>query len=230
MGSIYGFNALGLFQTQEELDNYPTAPSGWLELGAIRYEDVNGDGKIDSTHDYVKIGRSSIPEMTFSFNAEVSWKDLSLSVLLQGATLCNYQLNGAYNNGNTDGSMFTRQFYGGGNSLLHLVENSWTPENTDARYPRLSASTNANNAWASSWWVIDGSYLRVKNVQLSYSLPKKILNTGKNGSIDRVRIYFAGTNLFTFSAYKYLDPENPGINNGYYPQQRTFSIGLNLTF
>ena len=230
MGSIYGFNALGLFQTQEQIDNYPTAPSGWLELGAIMYEDVNGDGKIDSTHDYVKIGRSSIPEMTFSFNAEVSWKDLSLSVLLQGATLCNYQLNGCYNNGNTDGTMFTRQFYGGGNSLLHLVSDSWTPENTDARYPRLSASTNANNAWASSWWVVDGSYLRVKNVQLSYSLPKTLLNRGKNGGIDRVRVYAAGTNLFTFSAYKYMDPENPGINNGYYPQQRTFSFGLNLTF
>ena len=230
MGSIYGFNALGLFQTQEQVDNYPTAPSGWLELGAIMYEDINGDGKIDSTHDYVKIGRSSIPEMTFSFNAEVSWKDLSLSVLLQGATLCNYQLNGCYNNGNTDGTMFTRQFYGGGNSLLHLVSDSWTPENTDARYPRLAASTNANNAWASSWWVIDGSYLRVKNVQLSYSLPKKILHRGKNGGIDRIRLYAAGTNLFTFSAYKYLDPENPGINNGYYPQQRTFSLGVNFTF
>lgn len=230
MGSIYGFNALGLFQTQEQVDNYPTAPSGWLELGAIMYEDVNGDGKIDSNHDYVKIGRSSIPEMTFSFNAEVAWKDLSLSVLLQGATLCNYQLNGCYNNGNTDGTMFTRQFYGGGNSLLHLVSDSWRPDNTDARYPRLAASTNPNNAWASSWWVIDGSYLRVKNVQLSYSLPKKILNFGKNGGIDRVRIYAAGTNLLTFSSYKYLDPENPGINNGYYPQQRTFSLGLNLTF
>ena len=229
MGSIYGFNALGLFQTQEEIDNYPTAPSGWLELGAIKYEDINGDGKIDSNHDYVKIGRSSIPEMTFSLNAEVAWKNLSLSVLLQGATLCNYALNGVYNNGNTDGTMFTRQFYGGGNSLLHLVENSWRPDNTDARYPRLAASTNANNAWASSWWIIDGSYLRVKNVQLSYSLPEKLLN-GKSGGIDGIRLYVAGTNLFTFSEYKYLDPENPGINNGYYPQQRTFSLGLNLTF
>ena len=94
----------------------------------------------------------------------------------------------------------------------------------------MSASTNANNAWASSWWVVDGSYLRVKNVQLSYSLPKTLLNRGKNGGIDRVRVYAAGTNLFTFSAYKYMDPENPGINNGYYPQQRTFSFGLNLTF
>ena len=125
--------------------------------------------------------------------------------------------------------MFTRQFYGGGNSLLHLVENSWRPDNTDARYPRLAASTNANNAWASSWWIIDGSYLRVKNVQLSYSLPEKLLN-GKAGGIDGIRLYLAGTNLFTFSAYEYLDPENPGINNGYYPQQRTFSLGLNLTF
>lgn len=230
MGSLYGLHALGLFQTQEQIDNYPTAPSGWLELGAIMYEDVNGDGKIDRNHDYVKIGRSSIPEMLFSLNGEVSFKGISLSVLLQGATLCNYQLNGAYNNGNTDGSFFTRQFYGDGNSMLHLVENSWTPENTNARYPRLSASTNANNAWASSWWVIDGTYLRVKNLQLSYTLPDKLIKNKQGNGLDKIRLYVAGTNLLTISAYKYLDPENPGINNGYYPQQRTFSLGLNLTF
>ncbi len=228
MGTKYGFHATGLFQTQEQLNSYPIAPSGHIELGALMYEDIDGDGKIDSDHDYVKIGRSSVPEMTFSLNAEVSWKDISLSALFQGATLCNYTLNGVYNNGNTDGSMFTRQFYGGGNSLRHLVEGSWRPDHTDAKYPRLRASGNANNAWASDWWVKDGSYLRLKNLQLSYSLPKTIFKGGKG--IDRLRIYFAGTNLFTISAFKYLDPENPGINNGYYPQQRTFSLGLNLTF
>ena len=228
IGSKYGFHATGLFQTQEQLDSYPIAPSGHIELGALMYEDVDGDGKIDSDHDYVKIGRSSVPEMTFSLNAEVSWKDITLSALFQGASLCNYTLNGVYNNGNTDGTMFTRQFYGGGNALRHLVEGSWRPDNTDAEYPRLRASGNANNAWSSDWWVKDGSYLRLKNLQLSYSLPKSIFKNGKG--IERLRIYFAGTNLLTISAFKYMDPENPGINNGYYPQQRTFSLGLNITF
>lgn len=227
LGSIYGFNATGLFQTQEQIDNYPTAPSGWTELGALMYEDINGDGKIEKQHDYVKIGRSRIPEMIFSLNMEVAWKGLSLSALWQGVTLCNYQLNGTYGNGNTDSTMYTRAFYGNGNAPYYLVENSWTPENTDAAYPRLSANVNANNAWTSSWWVKDGSYLRLKNLQLTYKIPSKVLS--KSG-IDNISVYLAGTNLVTFSAFKYIDPENPGINNGYYPQQRTYSIGLNLTF
>ena len=227
LGSLYGFNATGLFQTQEQIDNYPTAPSGWTELGALMYEDVNGDGKIESQNDYVKIGRSRTPEMTFSLNMDVAWKNLRLSALFQGVALCNYSLNGVYNNGNTDGTMYTRAFYGGGNTAKYLVEDSWTPDNTDASYPRLSANVNANNAWASSWWVRNGAYLRLKNLQLTYSLPSKIM---QNSGISNVSVYLAGTNLFTISDFTYMDPENPGINNGYYPQQRTYSIGLNLTF
>ena len=191
------------------------------------YEDVNGDGKIESQNDYVKIGRSRTPEMTFSLNMDVAWKNLRLSALFQGVALCNYSLNGVYNNGNTDGTMYTRAFYGGGNTAKYLVEDSWTPDNTDASYPRLSANVNANNAWASSWWVRNGAYLRLKNLQLTYSLPSKIM---QNSGISNVSVYLAGTNLFTISDFKYMDPENPGINNGYYPQQRTYSIGLNLTF
>lgn len=226
LGSYYGFHALGLFQTQEEVDAYPTAPSGWVDLGDIMYQDINGDGKINSGADYIKIGRSSTPEMTFSMNFELGYKDLSLSALFQGATLCNYNLSGAYNN-TTDNTMFTRAFYGNGNSVLYLLEDAWTPENTDARFPRLRSTTNANNAWASDWWIIDGTYLRLKNLQLNYNLPKK---WAKAAGMGAARVYLAGTNIFTLSHFKYLDPENPGVNNGYYPQQRTLSLGLNLTF
>lgn len=227
LGAIYGFHALGLFQTQEEVDEYPNAPSGWAEVGAIKYEDVNGDGKINSTEDFVRIGRSSTPEMTFSLNFDVAWQGLSLSVLLQGATLCDYALCGTWANGNMDNTMYTRAFYGGGNTLRYLVEDAWTPENTGAHYPRLSSSTNANNAWLSDWWIRDGSYLRVKNVQLAYDLPAKLF---ERTPLSGCRFYVAGTNLLTFSSFKYIDPENPGINNGYYPQQRTVSLGVKVTF
>lgn len=228
IGSIYGFNALGLFQTQEQVDNYPTAPSGTAALGEIMYEDINGDGKIDSMHDFVKIGRSRVPEMVFSLNFEVGWKGLNLSALLQGATLCNYSLTGTYKNGSSDNTMYTRAFYGSGNAPYYLVENSWRPDNTDAKYPRLRSSYNANNGWSSSFWIVDGSYLRLKNLQLSYTLPEKLFS--KESFLQNVMVYVAGTNLLTFSGFKYIDPENPGINNGYYPQQRTFSLGLKLTF
>lgn len=228
IGSIYGFNALGLFQTQEQVDNYPTAPSGTAALGEIMYEDINGDGKIDSMHDFVKIGRSRVPEMVFSLNFEVGWKGLNLSALLQGAAMCNYSLTGTYKNGSSDNTMYTRAFYGSGNAPYYLVENSWRPDNTDAKYPRLRSSYNANNGWSSSFWIVDGSYLRLKNLHLSYTLPEKLFS--KESFLQNVMVYVAGTNLLTFSGFKYIDPENPGINNGYYPQQRTFSLGLKLTF
>ncbi len=226
MGQLYGFVAEGLFQTQEEIDNYPTAPSGTLHLGDIKYKDINGDGIISSQYDYVRIGYSSTPEMTFSLNMEVGWKNIMLSALWQGAALCTYSLTGNYNNGNCDNTMYSRPFYGNGNAPYYLVENSWTPEHTDAEYPRLSAGANGMNAWSSSWWAVNGSYLRLKNLQLSYTLPSHVL---KN-KMQRIMIYVAGTNLLTFTEFKYLDPENPGLNNGYYPQQSTYSIGLNLTF
>ncbi len=227
MGSFYGFHALGLFQSQEEVDEYPNAPSGWAEVGAIKYQDVNGDGKINSAEDFVKIGRSSTPEMTFSLNLDVAYNGLSLSMLFQGATLCNYALCGTWSNGNMDNTMYTRAFYGGGNTLRYLVEQAWTPENRDAKYPRLSASTNANNAWLSDWWIRDGSFLRLKNVQLAYDFPRKWF---AKAPVSGIRAFVAGTNLLTISSFKYLDPENPGINNGYYPQQRTVSCGVKVSF
>ena len=124
--------------------------------------------------------------------------------------------------------MYTRPFYGEGNAPYYLVENSWRPDKTDAKYPRLHAAYNANNAWSSSFWIINGSYLRVKNLQLSYTLPEKLFSS--KSFFQNVIVYVAGTNRLTFSGFKYIDPENPGINNGYYPQQKTYSLGLKLTF
>lgn len=227
LNSFYGFHSLGLFQSDEEALEWPVAPTGYNEAGSIKYQDVNGDGQITSGADYVKIGRSQIPEMTFSLNTEVSYSGWTLSALFQGAALCNYMLSGAYNN-TTDNTMFTRAFYGGGNSVLYLVKDAWRPDNPSGKYPRLSSTTNASNAWASDFWIVDGSYLRLKNLQLSYTIPADVLK--KVGFLQRVTVYVAGTNLLTLSAFKYLDPENPGISNGYYPQQRTVSLGMNLTF
>ena len=227
IGSVYGFKATGLFQTEEQIANAPTAPSGEKRLGDLMYADINGDGKIDSSKDFVKIGRSYTPEMNFSLNMEVAYKNLYLTALWQGAALCSYQLSAAYNSGTFDNTMYTRPFYSSGNAPYYLVEGAWREDNRDAEYPRLSTVANGNNAWPSPWWVKNGAYLRLKNLQLGYTLPQHLLN--KTG-IERVNIYIAGTNLLTFSAFKYVDPEMPSVNNGYYPQQRTYSIGVNLSF
>lgn len=227
MGSVYGFKAIGLFQTEEQIANTPTAPSGEKRLGDLMYADINGDGKIDSSKDFVKIGNSYTPEMNFSLTMDVSYKNVYLTALWQGVAICSYQLSAAYNSGVFDNTMYTRPFYSNGNAPYYLVEGAWREDNRNAEYPRLSTVANGNNAWPSSWWVRNGAYLRLKNLQIGYTLPKHLL--GKAG-IERVNIYLAGTNLLTFSAFKYVDPEMPSVNNGYYPQQRTYSVGVNLTF
>jgi len=227
IGARYGFEALGLFQTLEELDAYPAAPSGFLRLGDLKYRDVNGDGIISSQFDYMKIGYGGIPEFNFGLNLDLNYKALSLSMLWQGVTHVDYELSGAYDSGVIASTVYTDHFSANGNSPYYLTERAWTLENTNAEYPRLSTVANGNNAWQSSWWVVNGEYLRLKNVNLSFTLPADLLS---RTPFSGLRLYVAGTNLLTFSHFKYVDPESPSVSNGYYPQQKTYSLGLNVTF
>lgn len=229
--SIYarhGYIALGLFQSQDEIDNYPAAPSGHLRPGDLKYLDVNGDGIISDRYDYVKTGYGAVPEISFSLNMNLSYKNFYATALWQGVTHCDYELSGVYNSGVTSSTVYTTTFPEGGNSPYYRIENAWTPENTNAKYPRLSTVSNGNNAWRSSWWVINGEYLRLKNASIGYNLPERLMENSK--WISGAKIYLAGTNLLTFSHFKYVDPESPSVSNGYYPQQKTYSIGVNVTF
>ncbi|MBB4038039.1 TonB-linked SusC/RagA family outer membrane protein [Dysgonomonas hofstadii] len=227
IGARYGFNALGLFQSQEEIDNYPAAPSGQLRLGDIKYQDVNGDGIISSTYDYVKTGYGAIPEINFALNMELSYKNFYLTMLWQGVTHTDYELSGVYDSGTTSSTVYTATFPENGNSPYYRILDAWTPENTNAKYPRLSTVSNGNNAWQSTWWVVNGEYLRLKNANIGYNIPAKLL---RKTPFSHVNIYLAGTNLLTLSHFKYVDPESPSVSNGYYPQQKTFSFGVNVTF
>lgn len=247
LGQIYGLITNGVFLTQEEVDLAPAPPSGWAEIGAFRYVDLNGDGKIDrdknENKDWVWLGYSQLPEMNGSINIEMSYKGIGLSALFYGVTLTNYTICNNYGNGysgstnyglvepgSSDNSIYSRPWFGaGGNSLKYLVEQSFDPDNPvrDPAYPKLRSSYNPNNAVMCDKWVRDGSYIRLKNLQLSYTLPQNITRKAR---LSRVMVYLAGTNLFTITKFPYIDPENPGLTNGYYPQQRTYSFGLNLTF
>ena len=237
MGVRYGFKALGLFQTQEEIDQYPGAPSGEIRLGDIKYLDYNGDGMIDKgkidenappNKDYVKIGYGDVPEINFALNVDVSYKNFYLSMLWQGVSHTDYELSGWWGGTrNYPASTPYTQVFQGGNTPYYLVEGSWTPEHPNARYPRLSTRGNGNNAWQSSWWIINGEYMRLKNINIGYSVPANIL---QNTPFSRINIYLAGTNLLTFTHFKYVDPESPSVSYGYYPQQKTYSIGANITF
>lgn len=227
MGARYGLRAVGLFQSAAEIDNYPAAPSGFLRVGDLKYEDVNGDGLISSEFDFVKTGYGQVPEINFALNMDVSYKNFFLSMLWQGASRVDYELSGVYDSGVMSSTMYTAPFSGNGNAPAYLVEQAWTPDNTDARYPRLSTVANGNNAWQSSWWVVNGEYLRLKNLNIGYDVPANLL---RKTPFSKVNVFIAGTNLLTFSHFKYVDPESPSVSNGYYPQQKTYSFGLNVTF
>ncbi len=235
MGKKMGFITGGLYQSNEEIINSATLghlSKDQIRPGDIRYMDLNGDGKIDQAQDYTFIGNSNLPELMYGLNIGATWKNFDLSLFFQGAAITDVFLSGVYGNGNVDATIFTRPFHGNGNSPYFLIENSWTPENTNAEFTRLTtiaAEKGNTNGWASEWWIRNGSYLRLKNAQLGYTLKNNYVHSM---GIDNIRFMLTGGNLFTWSELtKYnIDPETPEITNGYYPQQRTYEFGISLTF
>lgn len=225
MGEYWGFIAEGLFQSEEEIAH--SAVYGPTLPGDIKLKDINGDGKITLDQDMVPVGRSSTPEMMFGLNFAADWKGLDFSMLLQGAALFDVNLCGVYSGVGYDNTFYTKPFYCDGNTPYYLVEKSWRPDNTNADYPRLGIVTRDNGGKMSSWWVENGTYLRLKSLQLGYTLPVRWTEAA---GIKKVRAYFAGGNLLTLSHLRHLDPEMPSVNQGYYPQQRTYEFGLNITF
>lgn len=226
VGDIWGYKALGLYQTQEELDNAPIS-SHPIRLGDIRYADIDGDGRL-TWNDEVKIARSTMPEMMFSLTADAQWKGFDFSIQFQGAALCDKMLQHEWYNGARDQTPLTRPWYAGwDNAPLYLVENSWRPDNTNAEYPRLSTVASSNSSEISDFWKRNGAYLRLKNVTLGYTFPKKWM---KKAGINNLRLFASGFNLLTFTDFKYLDPESSNVIQGYYPQQRTFTFGVDVAF
>ncbi|MDR1681046.1 MAG: TonB-dependent receptor [Prevotellaceae bacterium] len=229
-GVLEGFIAMGLYQSQEEVDNSAKLESGRPRIGDIRYLDRNGDGVITYEQDRGYVGKSAYPEFTGGLSFYGEWKGIDISFLLQGALGRHVALTGVYPGVGMDNSLFTKSFYHTSNTPLYLVENSWTPDNPNALFPRLSITPPGNNnAYSSDFWYRNGDYLRLKSLQVGYNLPKKWL---AYVGINALRVYVEGQNLLTFSELtKYnIDPEQPGVSNGYYPQQRVFAGGIKLTF
>lgn len=231
VGAKFGFMVDGLYQTQEEVDAGPSFPYGPGAPGYVRYRDLNGDGKISFEQDVTMIGKSNTPEIMYGLNLQASYGRFDFSALLQGAARSNVALAGVYNSGVQGNTVYTQTFAGNGNSPYFLVEQAWRPDNPDAKYPRLTANkaglTN-QNGYQNSFFIRDGSYLRLKSLQVGYNLGKAFL--GKLG-IQQWRFYVAGSNLLTFDNIKYADPETPSVvQAGFYPQQRVMSVGTNITF
>ncbi|MDD4631997.1 MAG: TonB-dependent receptor [Proteiniphilum sp.] len=229
VGSQLGFIAEGLFQTQEEIDNSPTITGSPVLPGYIKYKDRNGDGKISYAQDMGYVGKSPYAKFQTSLNINADWKGFDFDILLQSGLGRTVALTGVYPSGVMDNTVFTRLFYHGGNTPVFVPENSWTPNNQNAEFPRLSLVTvSTNNAYSSTFWYRNGNYLRVKSFQFGYTIPRSLT---RRAGVDKIRLFVEGSNLFTFSELtKYnIDPEQPGVNNGYYPQQKTLSVGLNFS-
>ncbi|MBR6306279.1 MAG: SusC/RagA family TonB-linked outer membrane protein, partial [Bacteroidales bacterium] len=229
VGSIMCWQADGLFRTEEEIDAaswYGSRPN----LGDIKYVDLNGDGKIDED-DKGLFGRSNRPELTFGLNINVGWRGFDFNAQFTGGALFDVSLTGTYYNDNDDNTIWTQTFKEGGNSPLFLVENAYSEYNPNGTFPRLTLATTGHggdNGLSSTFWIRDGKYVRLKTAQLGYTFPKKW--TQKLG-IQAFRIFAEGQNLFTIDGLpEGIDPESPGVNNGYYPQQRLVMGGITLTF
>lgn len=226
LGEKHGLVALGIFQTDEEAQNWPSIFGG-NKAGDIKYLDVNGDGKLTYNDDRMWIAGSNVPKLFSSLSLYADYKGLDVSLMFQGAALAEYALSGYYPNIGYDNTEFTTPFFQLGNAPKYLVENMWTPDNPNAKYPRLSDVKVQNNKWASTLWIVDGSYLRLKTAQIGYTIPKRISSFL---GIERLRVNVSGGNLFTLTEFMYMDPEAPDVANGFYPQQRVYSFGLELTF
>lgn len=235
VGAKTGYVADGFIETWEEAKNTSSPSTGIIAPGFFRFKDLDGDGRITAYGDRTFIGRSNIPELMFGLNIDLAYKGFDFSALLQGAALADVSLAGGYEgaigvSGVHDNTVWTKTFYGSGNSPYFLMENAWRPDNMNAEYPRLTANkvgVSPHNANGNSGWLRKGDYLRLKSVQLGYTLPKSLLDKAK---MDNVRLFVTGSNLFTWDHLKFIDPEMPNVNLGFYPQQRIYAFGLSVTF
>jgi len=222
-----GLIALGLFKDYDDIRNSPRQDFGTVMPGDIKYKDVNGDGVINSD-DRVAIGATTKPNMIFGLGASANWKGLDFSFRFQGSGKSTYFIDG-YNV-----YMFSSTV-GWGNIFKDFADsNRWisadisgdpSTEDPNADYPRLSYGGNSNNYQNSTYWLRNGAYVRLKEVNIGYSLPKHIVN---KIHLNNVRIFLIGTNLLTWSSFKLWDPEMGSSNGIKYPNNKTFTLGLTV--
>ncbi len=216
---FYGYKTNGLLQNQAEADAYNAKYAQNAMPGDVRFVDNNTDGIIDDL-DRTKIGKG-MPDWTYGLTIALDWKSFDFNAFFQGSTgndIFDYSIRGDIPAMNRPSWILER----------------WTGETTSNKIPRVT-SENPNSNWRSSdLYIKDGSYLRLKNIQLGYTIPENIL---RKDYIKRLRLFVAAENLFTFTSYDGFDPEiaaddytNIGIDRGNYPQARTISVGANITF
>lgn len=211
LSAYFGYVCEGIFRTQDDIDNHADQSAfGTPVLGDLMYKDVTGEGVVNSD-DRVILG-SRFPKWNFGLNLSASYKGFDLSALLQGAANVKAMVP----------STVAYAFYNGGKVTEKYLD-SWSANNPNGSMPRLSMS-NSSNKITSSFWVTDASYVKMRNLQVGYSINPSIL---KKYAISRLRVYCSIDNLFTITGFEGTDPEATG---NVHPLTRSYSFGLNLSF
>lgn len=210
--SIYGYESMGLFQTDEEVANAPFQNSK-TGAGDIRYKDQNDDNKIDA-NDRVVLGDPN-PHFLYGLNLSFDYKNFDLGMFFQGIGQKDRIVMDHFVRPLNDATIFEHQL------------DYWSPQNTDAKYPRILNKDNASHNYETSdYWMINAGYLRMKNLTFGYTIPRKVLSST---GFSRIRIYFTANNLFTISDFvPGMDPE--ASRAWAYPFARTYTFGLNVQF
>lgn len=219
---FYGLKTAGIFQTWDEVNSYVNDEGALIQPdaqpGYVRFVDVNGDGQIDD-NDRTKIGKG-MPDWTFGFNLTAAWRGFDFAMMWQGTA------------GN-DVFDATRRIDIRSTNLPSYMLDRWTGPGTSNKYPVFIVGDSSDNWKSSDLYVYDGSYLRLKNIELGYTLPQSLT---QKVFINRLRLYVSAENLFTFTKYHGFDPEissggtSLGVDYGVYPQARVWRVGFNLEF
>lgn len=216
IGQTWGYVAERLFVDDNEVKNSPYQSADAMG-GDIKYRDINNDGVIDD-FDKVPIGYPTYPEIIYGFGLSTGYKGIDFSFFFQGLGRESFWIN----------TQATAPFISNQQLLKVYADNHWSESNRDlyAIWPRLSNVVNANNNKVSTWFMQDGSFLRLKSVELGYSIPQRI---SSKILMENLRFYFSGANLLTFSKFKLWDPEMAGNGLGY-PVQKVINFGLQISF
>jgi TonB-linked SusC/RagA family outer membrane protein len=222
----WGYKYIGQFQSVEEAVNSPMQDgkgNATIIPGDLKYEDVNKDGIINDL-DLVPIGRGTVNDLNFGLNTRISYKQFDLNILFQGAAFSNYSFNGALQQplllGRNTLKIFMDRWH---REDLFDPNSAWVP----GKFPSTNTATGSNT-WVSSFWRPDASYLRLKQLEIGYTVKSKML---PKAGIDNLRVYLTGFNLLTWTKIDYVDPElDSGWWNSNYPITNIFNLGVNITF
>lgn len=214
IGSDRFYRALGIIRTKEELESIPVMVG--TQIGDLKYEDIDKDGKITDA-DMVRLDRTNTPEITFGLNLSTTYKNFSLWANFAGqARAWQY--------------FHKHSKEGGQNSLKELLANRYTTGSMDSKYPIIPSSeseTQDVSGFRSDFWLMDATFVRLKTLQIGYSLPQALLSKIK---VKSMMVYLNGNNLITLDKIGWYDPEGSSTTGSFYPQSKIYNLGVNLSF